>query len=110
MKFNVGQVIYLLSKKSLKIIPSQIVEEIVRRKISGEEISYKIMLPDETRSIIDISKLDVEVFTDSDSIRTHMVENAVKSIDEMLEHSIELANNIFIKNKIEDVVSLVQDA
>ena len=109
MKLNVGQILYLLPKKNIKIIPSQVVEEIVKRKISGEEVTYMVMLPDENRSIIDITKLDVEIFTDSDSIRTHMVENAVKSIDEMLENSIEIANNIFVKNKIEDAVSLVQD-
>jgi len=109
MKFNVGQILYLLPKKNIKIIPSQVVEEIVKRKISGEEVTYMVMLPDEDRSIIDITKLDVDVFTDAASIRTHMVENAIKSIDDMLDTSVEISKKIFIDGNASQTSEMQND-
>jgi len=109
MKFNVGQILYLLPKKNIKIIPSQVVEEIVKRKISGEEVTYMVMLPDEDRSIIDITKLDVDVFTDASSIRTHMVENAIKSIDDMLDTAVEISKKIFIDGNASQTSEMQND-
>ena len=45
-KYDVGQVLYVISKKERKVYPVLVVEEIVRKTLSGAETSYIVQLPD----------------------------------------------------------------
>lgn len=85
MAYEVGQVIFLLDSSEMKIFPARVEEEIVRRKVGSEEISYKVMLPNKNRSVVDLDSLDVAVFVTPEEIREHMVSNAVRSIDKIIE-------------------------
>lgn len=87
MKYNVGQVVYLLNNKEMRIFPARIEEEIIRRKASGEEVQYKIMLPTKSRDIIDLSELNATVFVLESDLRNHMIENAIKTIDSMIDRA-----------------------
>lgn len=87
MTYEVGQVVYLLDNSEMKIFPARIDEEIVRRKVGSEEISYKVILPNKSRSVVDLDSLDVAVFVSPDEIRDHMVANAVRSIDKIIERA-----------------------
>lgn len=85
MKYEVGQVVYLLSNNEMKIFPARIEEEIVRKRIGSEEVSYKVTLPTKDRSTVNLSEIDATAFTSVQDIRSHMIENAVKTIDSMIE-------------------------
>ena len=45
MNFSVGQILYLLSAKSMKVIPALVVEEVTIKTLDGEKISYNVRLP-----------------------------------------------------------------
>lgn len=87
MRYEVGQVIFLLNSADLKIIPARVEEEIIRRRATGEEINYKVALPTKARDVVNLSELDVEVFTSSAELRSHMVDNAVKMIDSLIDRA-----------------------
>jgi hypothetical protein len=87
MKYNVGQVVYLLNNKEMRIFPARIEEEIIRRKASGEEVQYKIMLPTKSRDVVDLGELDATVFVLESDLRNHMIENAIKTIDSMIDRA-----------------------
>jgi len=84
MKYEVGQVVFLLDNGEMKIFPARIEEEIVRRKIGSEDITYKIALPNRERTVVDLSDLDVTVFTSPSDLRSHMSENALRTIDGLI--------------------------
>ena len=50
MDYKVGQVLYMTSSKSLKIIPIQVIEEVCRTTLKGTEKSFIIQLPDENKT------------------------------------------------------------
>lgn len=101
MKFEVGQLLYLLLRQDMKVILAQVVEEIVRKKIDGQEINYKIILPTKDRDVIDITDLDADIFTDADSIRSHMIKNASLTIDKLISRAETMAGLVPSQNKIE---------
>ena len=87
MNHKVGQIIFLLDNSEMKIFPARIEEEIVRRTVGSEEISHKVLLPDKARSVVSLSDLDVSVFTSLTDLRHHMIENATRTIDRLIERS-----------------------
>ena len=93
--YEVGQILFLLINKSRKIAPVQVVEQIVRKSIDGEEVSYVVQLPNSEKTKIDLSKLECEVFTDSDLIRKSMIEKAISAIDKLVGDSIQISSNAF---------------
>ena len=49
-KYEVGQIIYLLSPKTLKVLPSLIVEEITRKTVEETQTQFVIQMPDEKKT------------------------------------------------------------
>jgi len=102
MRYEVGQVVFLLNSTDLKIIPVRIDEETIRRRSTGEEINYKLMLPTKSRDIVNLSDLEVEIFTSTADLRKYMIENAVRMIDSLIERSERVAR-VFSKGIEEDM-------
>jgi hypothetical protein len=92
MKYEVGQVVFLLDNGEMKIFPARIEEEIVRRKVGSEDVTYKIALPNRERTVVDLSDLDVTVFTSPSELRSHMAENALRTIDGLIERAAKVAS------------------
>ena len=99
MRYEVGQTVYLLSNKEMKIFPVQIAEETIRRRIEGEVTSYKVLLPTKTRDVVDLAELDAQVFVNPGDIRSHMIENTIKMIDGMLERAVKLGQGVFTRDE-----------
>jgi len=91
MKYTVGQVIFLLLRKDKKVIPVKIVEQIVRRTLDEEVVSYNVVFPDKKSTVSPLGDLNAEVFTDVDDLRDKMIERATGMIDEIVGHSKKVA-------------------
>ena len=85
MSYTVGQVIYLLSRKDIKVYPVQVIEEVTRKTIEEELVSYVIKLPDEKETEVILDAVDAEVFTTIADVELKMMENASKQIKSFLE-------------------------
>ena len=90
MNIAVGQIIYLLSNKDIKVYPAQVVEEINRKTLTGSETSYVIKLPDKNKSEVHISKIDAEIFTSAEELEEAMISNAKNKIGLLLDSAREL--------------------
>lgn len=80
--YRVGQILYVLTNKETKIYPLQIVEEIIKRTVSGESISYIAKVGKNARTI-SLSDVDGELYEDIEDLRrdlTHRVMNTVNNI------------------------------
>lgn len=94
MKYEVGQIVYLLNNQEMKIFPARIEEEVVRRRVGSEVFTYKVALPTKTRDVVDLSDLDVTVYVTAGALRDHMVSNAVKTIDSLLDRATRIAKSL----------------
>ena len=91
MKYEVGQILYLLHNTEMKIFPVRVAEEIIRRRVGTEEVTYKVILPTKKRELVDLNDLDVSVYTTTDALRQHMVENAIKTVNALVERATRVA-------------------
>ena len=105
MEYAVGQVLYCLNEKNFKIIPVQVVEEVIRTRIDGTSKTYMIKFPDKKESIVDIGELKTKIFTSKDTIRSYMIENTHKSIDRMLSEAEVLQKSVFSSSAEEHVAN-----
>jgi hypothetical protein len=79
----------------MKIIPLQIIEEVIRTTIDGKEKNYILLFPDNKRTRINLNKIKGKVFDDIDSIQTHMINNATDAINRMASAAVELESIAF---------------
>ena len=94
MEYDVGQVLYAVSHKEMKIVPLRVTERIVRQTLDGEKVSYVAQLPD-GRTISDLSKLGSDVYTSLDLVREQMLSNVTDIIDSIVSTASDTASNAF---------------
>ena len=107
-QYEVGQILYMTSSKSFKIIPIQVVEEVVRTTISGKEKTYMICFPDKGKTISDINKLKGKIFKTINAIELHLIENTKTAIKQLIKEAELIKNDAF--GSIETIDSVIDDA
>lgn len=95
--YEVGQIIYLLVEKSARVFPVQVIEEIVRKSISGEKITYMVKLPNEKAELVDLSNLNAQVYTSEELLKQKMISNATSAIEKMVDQAVSIGKEIFSK-------------
>tara|TARA_B100000214_G_scaffold373973_1_gene355533 strand:+ start:426 stop:866 length:441 start_codon:yes stop_codon:yes gene_type:complete len=84
MKLNVGQIIYILSRKEMRVFPVIVVEEICRKTLDEMITSYVVRLPNKEKSEMLLDEIDAEVFTSVQSVEEKMKRSAYEKIMSIL--------------------------
>ena len=96
-RYAVGQTLYVVMVNKLKIVPVVVAEEVVRKTLKGEEVTY-LVCHKENSDPIDLSRLKGDVYEDLKEVKTHLVENVTRNItsmcDQVNERSKELKANL----------------
>ncbi len=93
--YKVGQVLYMIGEKSTKVLPIQVVEEIVRTTMDGKAKSYIIKLPDKAQTTADISEIKGDLFESTKTLREYMTKNATEAINKMITNAAKLRDSVF---------------
>ena len=93
-KYEVGSVLYLIPNGNFIAVPGQVVEEITRKSISGENTDYHISIPGKEKTIL-LKDFDGDVFQDISEIKTYLLEIATSKVYEIIEKAEELAKDHF---------------
>lgn len=94
--YNVGEIIYSTIPESGKIVPLQVVEISIIKKIDSEETQYKVKLPTRTEKIYNLNKFP-EVFTSISDIQDYLLNNAKNAIEQMVFEAEDLEQRYFTK-------------
>lgn len=94
--YEVGQIVYLLVKGEMKVIPARVVEAITRKRLSGTETTYMVQIPDKDRTIVDLTELDAEPFSDLSRVREVMLERVTASIEGTIKRTEALARSLTV--------------
>jgi len=94
VNYSVGQTIYLLSRKDVKVFPAKVIEEIKRRTVTEEMVSYIIRLPDNDMSEVLLEEIDADVFTSIENVEKKMIENAHTEIKSLLRKTREIEKKL----------------
>ena len=55
-QYRVGQILFLIADAS-KVVPIQVVEEVIRTTLDGKEKTYVVKFPDKKATTVDIKKV-----------------------------------------------------
>jgi len=83
LSLSVGDVIYLIDGTTRAVIPAQVNEQIVTRKLAGESITHKVELPNGKTAVLE--RLDVIFYTSLEDVRSHLMKKAEQLINEGVE-------------------------
>lgn len=85
MMHNVGDVLYVISNRKRQIFPVLVVEQVIRKTLSGEEVSYKVQIPGTDRvDPVDLHSIDGSVHETLQQAKTFLYEQASAAIENML--------------------------
>lgn len=85
--YRVGQVLYVLMSKETKIIPVQIVEEIIKRTVAGESVSY-IVKAGKNSKPISLQDFDGEVFDNVDLLRDTLLKKVMNTVNSVVDNAV----------------------
>jgi hypothetical protein len=86
-RYDVGQVLYVISKKERRVYPVLVVEEIVRKTLNGAETSYIVQLPDKKSTTFPLEAVTDTPFSSAAEIREHLIRTASESISTMVQEA-----------------------
>ena len=87
-EYEVGQIIYLLSPKTLKVLPSLIVEEVTRKTVNETQTKFVLQMPDKKGTRVTIDEVKAKIFADVSTLRDFMINNATQTIDSLIENAV----------------------
>lgn len=87
--FKVGQIAYVIITNKRIIVPVKITEQIVRRTEDEELIDWSILLPEDDQKLL-ISELKEEIYSDLDEAKDHLLNQAKRSIEKIVNTCLEL--------------------
>jgi len=90
MKYQIGQVLYVLMNREMKICPVQVIEEITKRSINGETTQYIVKVNKEGQTTT-LSSMDGEIFDSIDVLKQSLRDKITKSVDSIINNTIKRA-------------------
>jgi len=96
---EVGEVLFIVSNKRRQIFPVRVVEQVIRKTLSGEGVSYRVQIPGGDKpgsGIVDLSGIDGTVHPTIERAREFLYEQATRAIEQMLETAQEMVSELGI--------------
>lgn len=80
--YQIGQIIYILSNKSTKIIPAIVSKEIVEKTLEGNQCQWTVFVgPVDGRKTIELAKVDGEVFSSMEEVEKELRTRILSFVD-----------------------------
>jgi hypothetical protein len=100
--YEVGQILFVISKKGNKVFPVQVIEKTIKKTLKGETCTHSIMLPNGNETVAVLEDIDVDVFSTHNEAYESMMRNAQSAIQQMIQRAKEVASSYFNRNHVED--------
>ena len=82
--YEVGQVLYVIMSRDKSVIPVRIIEQVLRKTLDGETVSYIVELPTQTNEQDPLEKLGSGVYSSSGEAMSAMIKNAEATIKKII--------------------------
>ena len=94
---EVGQIIFLVSRKSQSILAAQIYEQNVKKTLEGEETSFRVKIGGEGSAddIFDLERIDADIYGSPEEAAESLYETAKAAIDSLVADAVGDAKQSF---------------
>lgn len=102
MSLRVGQVVYLIQSRQMRIVPVQVTEEIVKRSKSGETTTYVVVSAhDPSKEFTLEDSPDVTVLENLAEVERHLISNVTEAIRTLVKKAENLQREAFGEKVVE---------
>ena len=81
--YNIGQVVYVVTRKERKVVPVQVIKESVAKTREGVEVTYTVQNGPDGSSQVELDNVDGEVFSSLDEVNRTLFERAKAGIQRL---------------------------
>lgn len=92
MTYKVGQILFVVAPAKMKVVPVQVVEELTKRTLKGNEVSYIVKAGDGEGDRVDVKDIEGEIFTTADTVRKTLIERSTEGINRLVNNAVGVAN------------------
>jgi len=85
MSYKVGQILYVVPTKSTTVVPTQVIEEITKKTLTGTEIDYVVKVGGTEPKTHRLKDINGEVFETADKARIVLIDRATKSVTKLVQ-------------------------
>ena len=97
---EVGQIIFLVSRKAQSVLAAQICEQNVKKTLEGEETTFRVRIggdfdtPGDT-TLYDLDRIDADIYGSPEEATESLYSNAKTAIDALVTDAVEDATKFF---------------
>jgi hypothetical protein len=91
VKYAVGQVLYVVLNKEMRVYPMQIIEEIIKKTLTGEETNYVVRGGTDPKAQLMMTDVDGEIFDSAEDARMMLIDKATASINALVDSAVRKA-------------------
>jgi len=110
--YRVGQILFVILNKRQQVIPVQVNEQVVRRSLTGEDVSYTVLIPAKNDDkLYNLDEVDGDVYETIDDVREVMHDHATRIITDITDKAVAIARARFEHNvnPLDDIVTSSDD-
>jgi len=86
--YRVGQILYVVLHKETKIYPMQVVEEVSRKTLEGQAVTYMVRGGPSAGEPVAIDRVEGEFFDSAAKVQRALLERATSGINTMVEAAV----------------------
>jgi len=106
-KYSVGQVLYIVSSQKVSVYPIQVVEEVIHKRLDGEDTTYIYKMPGDSNTF-KLSDIDGEIFVTHNDARNTMLKRAENVISTLIEKAVN-AGSVFKGHNIVSAAKVINE-
>ena len=97
---EVGQIIFLVSRKTQSILAAQVCEQNVKKTLDGEETSFRVRIggglnDSEEDSLYNLERIDADIYSSPEEASESLYSAAKSAIDELVDDAADDASKCF---------------
>lgn len=98
---SVGDIVYIVSNRKRQVLPAQVVEQINRKTLSGEQTQYQVLVAG-AKGPVDLDSLTEvgSIFSSLEDVRTSLYAQAEAAIVQVIAAAAEMAAAHFAEENI----------
>ena len=101
--YKVGSVAYVVSNKKRQVFPVRVIEQVIRKTLDGQHITYRVSVASSKFSsesaddldVIDLHRINGQVYDTLEVVREALREQAHRAIEDVLQQADDLRNMCF---------------
>jgi hypothetical protein len=97
-KYSIGQVLYVVLSSKNAVVPVLVVEEVTKKTIKGEEISYRVQPGSDPDKSAMLSELDGEIFETTKELQKKLLTRATEAVNMLVANAQKRAEAWFPAN------------